>query len=205
MTEHKDIRSARNVYRWLWLSPFLTIPTLIFVIVREPGYELLCHGSSIGCDWPKASLVDGVIAVLVSSVWHPVVLLRPRQGKTQPFVHWHRLQALLLTAIRTAVPLMLWIIAPDSVIVLAIPVLLLIWLFGTLWGRRQAMHGKCSLARWAGREHEITPIRDAKGHPSLETDPAVAMLIGAIRFGKKPAVRQDALTQLTDLGMVETL
>ena len=39
-----EIQTARKLYRWLWLSPLLTIPTLliIFFAVDSFVYDLVC-------------------------------------------------------------------------------------------------------------------------------------------------------------------
>ena len=41
-----EIRTAKNWYWWLWLSPLLTLPTVValsqFLTFGGPGYELIC-------------------------------------------------------------------------------------------------------------------------------------------------------------------
>ncbi len=101
---YSEVLTAKNWYWWLWLSPFITIPSAIFIGLNEPGYELICGGNWRNCDYAFASLVSGLIAVLGSALWH-LVLLVPALDKQSEFVRWHGRQALLLAGIRTAVQL----------------------------------------------------------------------------------------------------
>jgi hypothetical protein len=151
-----EIRTAKNWYRWLWLSPFLTIPTLalIGVSVYGTGYGLICSYGSRDCPYELVSLVSYVAAILGSAWWH-LVLLIPATHRQSEFVRWHGRQALLLAGVRTAVPLafVLFNFVSGGYGFLSLyPILGLIavWLFGTSWGQGQAARGDCALMRWAG-------------------------------------------------------
>jgi hypothetical protein len=146
-----EVLTAKKWYRWLWLSPLLTIPSVVFLIFNEPGYELICRRN---CDYALAFLVTGLIAILGSALWH-LVLLAPALNKQSEFVRWHGRQALLLAGVRTAVPVAFLIYdfvegGYGESVLWSIPVLIAVWLFGTLWGQGQAARGDCALMRWTG-------------------------------------------------------
>jgi len=150
-----EVLTAKKWYRWLWLSPLLTIPTFVFCFVffTEPVLDLICERNSRNCDY---YLTGSVIAILGSALWH-LILLVPALNKQSEFVRWHGRQALLLAGIRTAIPVAFMIRAhivdPWNVLcglLSSIPVLIAIWLFGTLWGQWQAARGDCALMRWTG-------------------------------------------------------
>jgi hypothetical protein len=192
-------KRARDWYWWLWLSPLLTIPTLAFFFSQHVGTTLVCgaawHRNWQGCDWATADRVTILIAVLVSALWH-LVLLGGIRNKEYPFVRWHGRQALLLAGVRTLVPLAFGLaFGEEAGTLLFIPVQLVVWFGGTLWGQRQAARGKCSLARWFGQEELLA---------SIEEQDAEA-LIEIVRFSRDPAERDKAVEELTKRGMVEDL
>jgi len=202
-----EIKRARDWYWWLWLSPFLTIPTLIFVASLEPGFELLCAGRSSYCDWALVERLDLLSGVLVASLWH-LILLKPATDKDSPFVHFHGLQGLCLAGLRTAVPLIAIIFFGfDFPALLAVPVLLISWLLGTLLAQHQATLGRCTLARWMGREDEVAVYQalKAKRRPgSKKTATATPdRWVNVIRFSDDPEQRRQALIQLELRNMVE--
>ena len=169
-------------YRWLWLSPLLTVPTLIAFASSEIAYSL-------------PGIEYEVFAVLGSALWH-LFLLIPARNKESAFVRWHGRQALTLAGLRTIVPLYFVLkFGIDFETLLFIPVLILIWLFGTLWGQNQAERGDCSLARWFGRADELLP----------GSAPDVKSMLNIIRYSRDPQERQKALFKLKELGMVEEL
>jgi hypothetical protein len=94
---------ARAAYAWLWFSPLLTIPTFFMVVGSDPGYQLLCSGSG-DCSWDAAVFLTGLLAILVSALWHLILLLQMGSAQTE-FVRWHYRQALMVAGIRTAIPL----------------------------------------------------------------------------------------------------
>jgi uncharacterized membrane protein len=197
-------RKARNWYWWLWLSPLVTVPSLIFLWLCEPGYELVCGGSRRGCDRDLAERVDILIAVLGSALWH-LILLFPALNKESEFVRWHGRQALLLAGVRTAVPLVFVLVfGNEDEVLFFVPVLIAVWLFGTLWGQIQAARGNCSLMRWFGRA-EALPSRVRAEEPArvAELDPEA--LVDIIRYSRDPQQRGKALWELQQRGMVEPL
>lgn len=149
-----EIITAKNWYRWLWLSPLLTIPTLIYILVSDPGYGLICGGNWRNCDYDLEMLVTGLFAILGSALWH-LVLLIPALNKQNRFVRWHGRQALLLAGIRTAIPVAFLILdfvngMYVEISIWSVPVLIVFWFFGTRWGKGQAKRGDCALMRWTG-------------------------------------------------------
>jgi len=189
-----EIKTARNWYWWLWLSPLLTIPTLLILYEQDIEY-VVRH--VVG--WGRYTL-PFVVILLLSALWH-LNLLAPALNKTSVFIRWHGRQALMLAGIRTAVPICMVLLTGDEAGVLyAIPILILIWLIGTIWGQRQAARGDCSLMRWFGQAEALPcpePVQD------IDRDPDT--LVDVIRFSRDPRDRQRAIAKLESLGMVEHL
>ena len=183
------IAEARKWYRWLWLSPFLTIPTLIVVGI-----------------WSYFVDLGSATAVIVSALWH-LILLIPARDKSRPFVRWHGRQALLLAGIRTAIPLyfVVWHGYIENVLS-AIPSLIVIWFFGTLWGQGQAARGTCSTYSWfAGDQDKLIFATSEAEQIGQLSDRHVQDLVRTIRYGRFAEQRQKALERLETHGKVETL
>ena len=197
-------KKARNWYWWLWLSPLATIPTLAFLWSQDLGYELVCRGGWRSCDWAAAGRVTILIAVLGSALWH-LVLLGPIRNKESLFVRWHGRQALLLAGVRTIVPLGFGLaFGIDYEALLLIPVQLVIWFGGTLWGQLQAARGKCSLAHWFGHEELLVSIEESDQEIQASEQSAQA-LVEIVRFSRDPEERKRAIEELSRRGMVEAL
>lgn len=205
-------RTARNWYWWLWLSPLVTVPTLILSLFSDPGYELVCGGNWRNCDRAMAERVSILIVVLSSALWH-LVLLIPALNKESKFVCWHGRQALLLVGVRTAVPLVFGLVfGAGSEALWFIPVLIAVWFCGTLWGQLQAARGDCSLMRWLGRaealpsrEPAAEPAQIVERKPAQITEPDPEAMVDVIRHSRDPEQRRRALSELEKLGMVEPL
>jgi len=177
-----EVLTAKKWYRWLWLSPFVTLLTL--------AIGLLSLDISI------------VIALLISAFWHLVVLI-PSLNKQSDFIRWHGRQALMLAAIRTVVPISLVVLLGDmSGLMWSIPFLVIVWYFGTRWGEKQAERGECSLANWLGREISLPP---PELELVLEGDEDPDVLVEIVRFSHDPQERRTALLKLDKLGMIEGL
>jgi len=200
-----ESRKARNWYWWLWLSPLLTVPTLAFFLLQEPGYDLVCRGTWGSCDWGAAERATVLVAVLASALWH-LVLLIPALNKEHPFVRWHGRQALLLAVVRTAVPLGFGLAFGlyDYGALLFIPVQIVVWFAGTLWGQLQAARGRCSLMRWLGQGEMLASLQraDEEAEPA---DPEVEALMAVIQSSHDVEARRRATVQLKKLGKVEPL
>jgi len=173
-----EIKTAKDWYLWLWFSPLLTIPTLIFM-------------GNFG----------DVFSVLISACWH-LILFVPALNKERSFVRWHGRQALMLAGIRTIIALGAVLIDELETYILAIPILIIIWLAGNLWGRAQASKGQCSLMCWFG--HQIPPIESEPADnnelaPSKDPD----ALVKIFRFSPDLQKRKISFVELKRLGLVE--
>jgi hypothetical protein len=201
-------RTARNWYRWLWLSPLLTIPTLL--ALREVAFFIsLVWCFSVGsglCNEDAIVRLTTPIAVLGSALWH-LVLLIPALNKKHPFIRCHGRQALLLAGVRTAVPLACGLgFGPldfEALPIIAV-VMIVIWLGGTLWGQRQAGRGDCSLMRWFGRA-EALPRPEPAEEPTQVAELDTEALVDVIRHSSDPEERRQALAELEKRGMVDSL
>ena len=199
-------QTARKWYRWLWFSPLLTIPTLLFLSSATSSliYSLVCPQGWQNCsyDYATSYKFSAVLSVLGSALWH-MVLLIPARNKEIPFVRWHGRQAMILAGMRTAVPLAFIVIFGYGFFTyLAILILIPIWFFGTLWGQSQAARGDCSLMRWTGREHALPGPPE---EPEQTQDFSPETLVNIIRFSMDSEERQSALDDLKKRGMVESL
>ena len=195
---------AKNWYVWLWLSPLLTLPTLAIVAGFDPGYEWTCANYAT-CNWRLAQTVTVLVAVSGSALWH-LILLIPARDKEAPFVHWHGRQALVLAGVRTAIAFA-FALSYDGIFsggLLAVPLLIVVWFAGTMWGQRQAARGDCSLMRWAGHEEELSALQRAEREAEPE-EPDPDHLEELIRYSRDPEVRRKALSELERLEMVEPL
>lgn len=184
-----QIPEARKWYRWLWWSPLLTVPTCIVVAI-----------------WTYFTYTWVGTPVLVSALWH-LILLKPALDKDRPFVRWHGRQALLLAGIRTVIPLAIVLWEEDVEAVLAaVPILIVVWLFGTIWGQRQAARGDCSVLRWfAGHNAETTLVVVGREKEVIDMEKRTKDLVYVIRFGRSPEQREAALAELEALDLVEPL
>ena len=224
-------KTARNWYRWLWLSPLLTLPTLTMLFLFSSG--------SIG------------FSVIGSSLWH-LLLLFPTSDKNSAFVRWHGAQAMLLAVARTLIALAA--LSGDDLNGYLSLLLVAVWFFGTRWGQRQASRGDCTLIRHFGRAEDlpayqaiiaanhiepaedagdnwpaaadsskaealtkaVTPAKietvgQAMGSAKIEA-PAQAIdstgaeaLIEIVRYNPDPAARRQAVADLKQLGLTGKL
>ncbi len=164
-----QVQRAKGLYKWLWLSPLLTLPTLGFLLVQ--GFSLANRSYGGYANYPsseevqRAEMTVVIVAVLGSGLWH-LVLLSRALDRQHEFVRWHGRQALLLAGVRTAVALWIAVGAASSFggssPIWGVLILILVWLIGTLWGQGQAAAGHCSLMRWAGHG-AVLPLRVAAG------------------------------------------
>ena len=201
-----EILTARNWYMWLWLSPLLTIPTLLFILQSiDPGFQLICGGDYRNCDYNLAFQVSWVIGILASAVWH-LILIVPILNKHSEFVRWHGRQALLMAGMRTAIPLAVGFILFSRGGYIAdelwlIPLMIAVWLGGTLWGQLQASRGDCALMRWTGHGAGL-PLPTGMAKPAGVTPPAgepvdpIAACLNTIRFSPDAGERERAVQAL---------
>lgn len=201
-----EIKTARKWYRWLWLSPFLTIPTLLMsnAIFYDLVHVMVCPQGWLGCNHAAVARISAILAVFISSLWH-LLLLIPSLDKKNQFVRWHGRQAMILAGVRTIVPLVLVFLIDDWITTLIfLLVLIPIWFFGTYWGQQQAGRGDCSLMRWTGREDLLPgppPDQETSGLGSLSDE----TLENTFRFSKDQQEREAVLEELKKRGLVEQL
>ena len=141
-----EIKTARNWYWWLWLSPLLTLPTLLTILFESLWYETTTPSQA-------------VTGVLISGAWH-LILIKPTTHKTSRFVRWHGWQALVLAGVRTTIALLIGIISASIAQTFLILGLVAIWFGGTLAFQLEANQGYCTLWRWFGRKDQ--PLLEVK-------------------------------------------
>ena len=201
-----DRKRARNWYWWLWLSPLLTAPTLGLLYGLASGLLWTFVGPvQPGSITAISNIIERaaiLVAVLGSAVWH-LILLVPARDKEYAFVRWHGRQALLLAGVRTAVPAGLGLLIGGYGPLLAIPILLVIWFGGTLWGQLQAVRGECSLMQRSGQE-ALSARREAEKDRLVRKRETQA-LVETVRFSRDPDERKRAIAELSRRGMVEAL
>jgi hypothetical protein len=197
--EHEQ---AKKIYRWLWWSPLLTIPTLLILMSWNPGHEYYCCNNAI------EERITGIVAVIGSALWH-LTLLKPSRNKENFFIRWHGKQALTLAGLRTAIPLAFaFLYGFELEILCSIPILIVVWLVGTIWGQNQAIRGDCSLARWFGHADELPgpPVETQVETPEIISDEEeIEFLVKTLRFNPDKEARTKALLKLDALGVVEDL
>lgn len=209
---------ARRVYWWLLLSPFVTVPCFAFQIFG------LTYRSTVG---------ERVWAAVVPLIFHIPLLFGLRSSSR--FVQRHTQQAFILIALRAGMAAIsvnldrhpmgtkgLWLYFLGNGA---------LWLFGSLWGLRQATRGDCWLMRRRGEDGELprpwalpaaVPATPATGVPStMPADPNAAFEDGRrlLRMGKRaeatacflaafrhgpPDLRRRAVAELERVGVVET-
>jgi hypothetical protein len=200
-TTTPDWRPALRPYSWLWLSPVLTVPTLLVIDVGGT----LVHELIGGLVWRSNNRSVGEMipfaAVVLSALWHLILLSWAFDCRV--FVRWHARQALAVAGLRTAAALLAVRLVGGALS--AFPVLIMIWLVTNVWGRRQVRLGECSLMHWTGQADELEAWRRRyRGHGTgTEVDPDA--LVDIIRTSIDPQARRRALEQLEELGMVESL
>ena len=192
-------KQARNVYLWLWLSPFLTIPTLIFIYASIPTYRLtrqLCGGYSSKCfaDIDRLAMFS---AVLISGIWHLVLLVYLFRHK-HPFVRGHAAQGLFLAGVRTLLAVIAVVVSFDSDFYSAafvLLIMLLVWFFGNTIGMNQVRDGRCTLLKLRGVTFTLTPL------PPTESE--IRQRVSILRFSTNPRKRANAIEKLNQWGAVE--
>jgi hypothetical protein len=209
-----DKKSAKRIYTWLLLSPFITVPVFLFSVV------ILYDSSSIN---------ELVLTALIPLIFHTILLLG--LNSKSAFVYRHTQQAIFLVALRTGMAALAVNIGsyPEDGLGLFLLGNGSLWLFGSLWGRNQVIRGECW---WARRKGEIIAAKEGtdvesemeelaselkhkmnlspKEHLELGTlslvrqrnDQAKQHALEAFRFGTKK-IKNQAVDILDTLGEVE--
>jgi hypothetical protein len=191
------------VYVWLLISPFLTVPAILFLILFNGWWE----GPG---DLSKA--------VLFPVLLHFPLLLALLKTGDNLFARRHVQQALLLVALRTFSS---WIFLAlgEGQIVPWLGINGFLWLWGSLRGRRQVRQGTCWLMHQRPGEslllkealaaageplHTAPPLRQsAAGQPRpSDRDVHNDALLQAFRHGTRQE-RRMAITALAARGEIE--
>jgi len=194
----EDKKTAKRIYNWLLLSPFITVPVFLILVGifygRSPSNEL-------------------VLAALIPALIHAVLLsgLNSRSA----FVFRHTQQALLLVALRAGMAALAVNIGrfPEDGLWLFLLGNGSLWLFGSLWGRNQVIRGDCW---WIKRRGEIvvrsleqlgklSPEENLKHSRSfMDSDEGISAkhALMAFRYGN-PSIKKKAVGILDELGEVE--
>jgi len=188
-----EVNTARSLYRWLWISPLLTLPTQ-WVLNGQFATALSRNSYLTG---PAIYVVAGCLAVAAAGLWH-LMLLMMALGSQSEFVRWHRRQALLVGGIRTLVALAF---AALSLGIVGYLIQLVLWFVSTFWGRGQAGEGDCALMRWTGHGAGLPLPVDRVPAAALNDGSA---LLEIVRRSPDPERRRMALGLLEKLGWVDT-
>jgi len=194
-----EIKSAKRLYTWLLVSPFITVP--VFLI-------------SIAIQYGSSSTDEMVLTALIPLLFHSILLLGLKSKN--PFVFRHTQQAIFLVALRAGMAALAINIGsyPEDGLGLFILGNGSLWLFGSLWGRNQVTRGECWWAKQKGETilHTIeqlemlSPQENIKHSKQLmqksQDDAAVKHALIAFRFGD-PETRKQAVDILDELGELE--
>jgi len=144
-----DKKTAKRIYTWLLLSPFITVPIFAYSVLN------LSHRSSID---------ERVLFALFPLIFHMVLLFG--LNSKSPFVYRHTQQAIFLIALRAGMAALAVNIASDPEDGLWLFLLGngTLWLFSTIWGRNQIFRSKCW---WMERKGE-TIVAKARGDSESE-------------------------------------
>lgn len=194
----KDIKTAKRIYTWLLLSPFITVP--IFLIMVVIFYD-------------SSSSNELVLAAFIPAIIH-VVLFSGFNSKSA-FVFRHTQQAILLVALRAGMAALAVNIGayPEDGLGLFLFGNGSLWLFGSLIGRNQVIRGECWWIEYRGEiiVHSaeqlgmLSPeenIKHSRGLMGSNQRNAAKHALMAFRFGS-PSVKKEAAAILDELGEVE--
>lgn len=147
-----DKKTAKRIYTWLLLSPFITVP--VFLIMVAIFYD-------------SSSTEEMVLAALAPLLFHTVLLFGLRSKSF--FVFRHTQQAIFLMALRAGVAALAVNIGlyPEDGLGLFLLGNGSLWLFGSIWGRRQVVRGECW---WMKRKGEIVVSKERADLEAEMTD-----------------------------------
>lgn len=193
----KDKKTAKRIYTWLLLSSFISVP--IFLIL-------------VGISYGEPSN-DLVLAALMPSIIH--VVLFSGLNSSSAFVFRHTQQAILLVALRAGMAALAVNIGsyPEDGIGLFLLGNGSLWLFGSLWGRNQAIRGDCWWIKQKGEiiVRTIEQLERFSAQENLEfgrrlipynQEVSTTHALMAFRRGD-PNIKKQAVELLDKLGQVE--
>jgi hypothetical protein len=190
---------AKGIYIWLLLSPLLTVPTMLV--------------AALFLDF-NSSFNQRVLAALIPLVFHLPLLFKLNTKNI--FTYRHTQQAVLLIALRAGMASIALSIgsSPWEGLWLFFLGNGALWLFGSFWGRSQAIHKDCW---WMKRKGEtiLPPETQTVEEPVIAAEPqqpitpiikknrpAVEQSLHAFRAGTSEE-RKQAVLALSQLGEVE--
>ncbi len=195
-----DTKIARNRYIWLWVAPFITIPSLIAIVFILDSLYIPFWNFS----YRDKEIIIGILAPLIGALWY-LILLIPTKNNKSDFVRWHTKQALAIAGIQTTIPILFIVYYGfDLEAIFFIPVLLVFWFFSTLLGQIEASKGNCTLRKWLEKKTAVPDnINHLNSNKFSHLDPD--SLIEIIRISKNNEERKSAFLMLSKINLVETM
>jgi len=194
----KDKKSAKRIYNWLLLSPFITVP--VFLIL-------------VGIFYGRSLSSELILAALIPAIIHAVLLFG--FDSKSAFVFRHTQQAILLVALRAGMAALAVNIGryPEDGLWLFLLGNGSLWLFGSLWGRNQANRGDCwwikkrgeIIVRSLEQLGKLSPeenLKHSRGFMDSDEGIAAKHALMAFRHGN-PSIKKQAVAILDELGEVE--
>lgn len=210
-----DKKTAKRIYTWLLLSPFITVP--VFLIMVAIFYD-------------SSSTEEMVLTALAPLLFHTVLLFGLRSKSFIVFRHTQ--QAIFLTALRAGMAALAVNIGsyPEDGLGLFLLGNGSLWLFGFIWGRRQVVRGECWWSKQKGEtialkveadvEYEMTELAsELKRTQNLSPQDHIKLsdlylvrqrkgqakehAFAAFRLGNEK-IKKQAIEILDELGEVET-
>ena len=199
ITENEK-KSASGIYVWLLLSPILTLPVFV--------------GLLLYFDFPEVNTNTRALITMIPLVFH--LLLVPGLTSKSVFEYRHTQQAILLIALRASVATLAISVGSDPIAGLWFFLLGngSLWLLGSLWGLDQVSRGECWLmeqkgetpAGKTGEAEDISPqIHLERSRESLKrysSAEAKKHALAAFRSGDRE-IRSQAVKLLSALHEVE--
>ena len=196
----KEKKSASGMYVWLLLSPVLTLPVFV--------------GLLLNVDFPDANTNTRALMSLLPLIFH-LPLVTGLTSKNA-FVFRHSQQAILFIALRAGVATLAISVAPYPMD--GIWLFLLgngsLWLVGSLWGLAQVSRGECwlveqkgeKLAGQTGEAENVSPqihlVRSQEFIERYNAAEAKKHALAAFRSGDRE-IRSQAIKLLSALHDVE--
>lgn len=148
MPTEEERKNASRMYRWLWIAPFLTVPTLFFLYF----FLIFISGFSSNPD----SAVMTYIVIAATATWHFILVFKVAK-RTSKFERWHGRQALFLTFLHILLTTLFidfgqMELINEALIILILSLFLLASIGGG-WGQTEVNNGISSFMRWFGGEN----------------------------------------------------
>ena len=189
--------TAKRLYAWLLLSPFITVPIFLYLISSVDSIT---------------SINERVLIALIPLAFHTPLLF----GLTSKsaFVFRHTQQSILLMALRASAAALVVNMNPHPDLTLFWWGNTSLWLFGSTIARNQVIRSECWLMKQKGEMLMITSDKFADLPPQVHIERSVGLIgkykaeeakkhaLAAFRSGDGE-VKQQAVQILTNLHEVE--